>query len=188
MGTILLIVGSVLPLISSVVYVLSIIKGDTRPQRATRFLIALITGLSFFALWSAGDGYGMWLALVSFMQALAICVLAVKRGIGGHAPLDILCSVLCGIGLVAWWLTGESVVGLAAAIFADFVAIVPALVKTWRLPNTETWLFYGLDCAAGLCVLVAAPLDLLHSAYPLYIVFANAVFVWAILRPRALVH
>lgn len=184
MQQIILIVGAVLPLVSSWVYIASILRGHTKPQRTTRFLMALITGMSFFALLAAGDMSGMWLALTSFVQSLVIFCLALRWGIGGRNWLDVVCIVLCVTGIVAWLRADEPVVGLVAAIVADFIAIIPALVKTWRLPHTETVWFFVLDGLAGLLIIVAGPHDAFSLAYPAYILLANAIFVVAILRPR----
>lgn len=184
MQQMILIVGAVLPLVSSAVYIVSILRGHTKPQRITRFLMSLITGMSFFALWASGDVSGVWLALTSFAQALVIFCLSLRRGMGGKGWLDIICVALCVIGLVVWLGAGEPVVGLVAAIVADLIAIIPAFVKTWQLPHTETHWFYTLDGIAGLFIMVAGSHDAFSLAYPAYILLANAIFVVAILRPR----
>ena len=181
---ILIVVGALLPLISSIVYIVSILRGISKPQRTTRLLMALITGISFFALLAAQDTSGIWLALASFIQAVIIFWLTIKFGMSGHGALDAVCFVLCMIGLAIWLATGQSLIGLAGAIIADFIAVVPALVKTWRLPHTESWLFYALDCVAAVFIISAGPYSGANLAYPLYILVINAVFVFAIMRPQ----
>jgi hypothetical protein len=178
----LLIIGTLLPLVSGWVYIVSILRGVSKPQRMTRLLLAIITGLSFFALWIGGDTSGVWLALASFVESAMIYGLSFKYGMGGRDRLDIACMLLCIIGLIAWWVTGESLVGLIVAIAADCIAIVPSLVKTWRLPHTESWLFYALGSAAGIAIVAAGPHDLIALLFPGYIFLINAVFVLVILR------
>lgn len=172
-----LLAGVLLPLIGTVVYIRSILRGQSKPQRTTKLLMALITGLSFFALVIAGDSSGVWLALASFVQAVIVFGLSLRFGMGGREKLDIICFVLCSIGLVTWLITGESYVGLAAAIIADFIGIVPALVKTYRLPHTEIVSFYAIDTVASACILFAGAWTVQAIAYPLYLLLANAVFV-----------
>lgn len=186
MRNIYLIVGSLLPLVASWVYIASILRGASKPQRTTRLLLALITGLSFVSLWAGGDTSGVWLALISFVQAGVIYGLSLKYGMGGGDRLDFVCIVLCAVGVLAWVITGESVAGLIASIVADFIAIVPSLLKTWRLPHTEHWLFYGIDTVAAAFFIVAGPYDPLALAFPGYILLINAVFVVAIWRARLL--
>jgi hypothetical protein len=75
---------------------------------------------------------------------------------------------------------------LITAIVVDVIAVTPSLVKTWRLPHTESWLFYALDTVAAVFIIAAGPHDLLALLFPGYIFLINAVFVWAILRERLL--
>jgi hypothetical protein len=184
MKTILLIIGTLLPLYASAVYSVSIVKGATRPHRMTRFLLLVLTAVMTLSLRAGGDTSGVWLALVSFVQAVGLFGLSLWRGVGGRDRLDIACLVLCMAG-VAWWLLADLPwVGLTASIVADMVAMLPALRKTIRMPHTEIALFYGLDTLAGLLILVAGPFRLQAVAFPLYIALINMAFVVAIRWPR----
>ena len=180
----LLIIGSFLPLVSGLTYIVSIWRGNTLPQRMTRFLMLIITALMFGSLWADNDGSGVWLALVSFLQALCIWALTFKHGIGGKSRLDIVCLLLCGIGLGIWAITDEPWLGLVASIVADFIACVPSLVKTVRLPHTELMLFYALDAIAGVLIAAAGPFTARTITFPAYIVAINLAFVAVIAWPR----
>lgn len=180
----LLILGSLLPLVGTVIYIRSILKLESRPQRMTKFLLTLITGMSFVALLVGNDNSGVWLALSSFVQCFIIFFLSFKYGLGGFEKFDVFCLLLCLAGLITWAITGESHVGLVAAIFADLVGIAPALVKTWRLPYTEIWIFYAIDALASLLVIISGDIGLGSAIYPLYLFLANAAFVWIILFRR----
>jgi hypothetical protein len=181
MRNILLAIGSILPLASSGVYVGSIIRGKSKPHRMTRFLLALITGLSFLALYANHDTSGVWLALASFVESGIILVLSFKFGVGGWERLDYICLIICLAGLVVWGLTG-----LLAAIIADCVAIIPALRKTIRQPHTESWLFYALGVLAAAAIMIAGPYGWQSLLYPLYLFVINAVFVFVIWRGAGL--
>jgi hypothetical protein len=137
----LLIIGAGLPLVSTVVYVVSILKGRSKPQRMTRLLLLLIAGISFSALLAAHDRAAVWLALISLLQAMLIWALSLKRGMGGRDPFDLLCLGLCAVGLMLWFVSGESLFGLVMSIVADLVACLPSLRKTVRWPHTESCAF-----------------------------------------------
>lgn len=177
----LLFFGAILPLIGGGIYVASILAGKTRPQRMTRFLLFIITGLSTAALFANQDTSGVWLAVASFLQSLVICVLALKFGIGGTGKQDIICLLLCFLGIGLWLFTGEPLLGLLAAIAADFIAVLPALSKTIRLPHTEIWLFYAVDAVAAGLILVAGPYGWSDMLYPLYLMTINLLFVLVII-------
>jgi hypothetical protein len=180
----LLILGSGLPVLASLTYIISIVRGQTRPQRMTRFLLVIITLLMAASLWLAGDTSGVWLALVSFVQAVVIFGVSLKRGMGGTSRLDWTCLGLCLAGLALWLLAGWPWFGLLASIVADAVAMVPALRKTMRWPHTELTLFYAIDVFAGLAIVLAGPLTLQAIVFPAYIALINLVFVIAIRWPR----
>lgn len=184
MRTALLALGSLLPLVSAVAYIVSILRGNTRPERMTRFLLLVITGVMTASLWASHDTSGLWLALVSFLQSLFIWVLSFKWGMGGRDRLDIVCMGLCGIGVVVWLTSDQPWIGLAASIVADLIACIPSLRKTIRLPHTELMSFYLLDTLAGVAILLAGPFTLGAMVFPLYIAVINFAYVLAIVWPR----
>lgn len=185
MRPVILAIAAALPLLSGAAYIRSILKGKTQPERMTRLLLLVITALSTGALLAAGDTSGIWLAGASFVQALIVWLLALKRGIGGANTTDIICLALCFAGIGWWLVSGQSYIGLLASIVADFVAVVPALLKTIRLPHTELMLFYVLDAVAALMVLTVGPYSWRAALFPLYILVINMVFALAIGIPRA---
>ena len=185
MRTGLLIAGSLLPVSSALIYIISILKGKSKPQRMTRFLLVVITTVMTASLWAASDRLGVWLALVSWLQALCIWILSFRHGVGGGDRLDLICLALCVLGLGLWLLSSLPWIGLVASIVADLIASLPALRKTIRLPHTELALFYGLDAIAGVLVLLASLFNPGAVLFPAYIAAINFVFVVAIKWPRS---
>lgn len=104
---------------------------------------------------------------------------------GGWSKGDILCLFIAFIGIFLWQTTKQPVLALYSAILADFTGMIPALLKTYRLPHTETWIFYFLDVFAALFSLFALSVWTLEEfSYPLYIMIINAVMVLLIARPK----
>lgn len=181
MTQVLIILGTLLPVVSTVVYIASIARGVSKPQRMTRLLLMVISGLALVALVAGNSSVGgIWLAAASFVQAVIVWALSLKYGVGGKDRLDAVCFVLCAVGLVGWILTGESLVGLLTAIVTDLIAVLPSLFKTIRMPHTESWLFYALDTVASVFIMVATPFVLRDQLYPAYLLAINALFVGVI--------
>jgi hypothetical protein len=44
--------------------------------------------------------------------------------------------------LIIWRITNNSILGLVMSIITDFIAMVPTIIKSWVLPETEEWWFY----------------------------------------------
>jgi len=106
---------------------------------------------------------------------------------GGWAKTDILCLVIALAGIVVWKITDRPALGLYAAILADFAGMVPALLKTYRLPETEYWLSYIFDVAAAILTLFAIRnWGLTDFSYPLYLVVINALMLALTFRPKSI--
>lgn len=185
MRQLLLVSGSLLPLVSSVVYIASILKGKSRPHRMTRLLMVVIGVLFYGSLLAGHDTSGVWLALVSLVQAVIIWLLSLKWGMGGKDRLDFICLGLCVAGLGLWLVSGQSLFGLGMSILADLVACVPSLRKTICWPHTESAAFFLLDTGAGLLIVLAGPFTWRAVLFPAYIVLINALYVAVICWPRA---
>jgi hypothetical protein len=131
------------------------------------------------------DHSGVWLALTSCFQSIVLWILSLWYGIGSLFDyLDILCLVLCIGGVTVWLSSGQSLSGLLASIAADFIACIPSLYKTFRLPHTETITFYALDSIAGFCMLFSTSFTLQAAPFPLYIATINGAYVTTIIARR----
>jgi hypothetical protein len=179
-----LVAGTILPLISSIVYIHAILRRNVRPQRMTRLLMMVISALSFAALVISHDMPSSLLAFTSFLPAIVLWVLSIKRGIGGRDRLDFVCFALCCAGLVFWLLSGNSYFGLVLSVIADLVACVPSLVKTARLPHTELISYYFIDTVAGCFIALVAERSVNNLLYPLYLATINGAFAVVILWAR----
>lgn len=185
MPPLFVIISSILALISPLVYSAAILKGNAKPHRTTRLVLLIITTISTFALFAAGDRVAVWLAGVSMLQSILIFVLSIKHGMGGWSKLDILCLLIALIGIVLWRTTNNPILALYFSIIADFTGVIPSIIKTYRFPKTEVWSFFLLDVFAAIFSLLALQNWTLQDyAFPLYIFLINSVMVALIVSPR----
>ncbi|MBI4835687.1 MAG: hypothetical protein HY817_00345 [Candidatus Abawacabacteria bacterium] len=185
MQILFIVISSILALISPIIYARAILKGEAKPHRTTRFVLLIITALSTASLLANNNTVAVWLAGVSTLQAIIIFILSIKQGMGGWAKLDILCLVIALVGVVAWQTTNNPLIGLYCSILADFTGMVPALIKTYRLPKTEIATFFALDTVAAIFTLLATTIFSMENiAYPIYIFLINLVMCSLIVTPR----
>ena len=178
-------ISTLLAFISPFFYISAILKGKARPHRTTRIVLLTITILSTASLFAQHNTVAIWLSAVSMLQSIVIFGFSIKYGMGGWAKLDIACLVIAVVGIVLWKVTENPAIALYLAILADFVGMVPALVKTYRMPHTEIWSFFLIDTFAGVSSLLAvAKWTPEEYSYPLYIMVINFVMVLFILMPR----
>lgn len=185
MHSILIIISTILVLVSPLVYIHSILYGTTKPHRTTRFVLLVITSLSTATLWEARDA-AFYLAFASAVQALLVFALSIKRGMGGWSKTDIVCLLIALGGIVLWQVSDRPLLGLLASLVADYVGMIPAIIKTYKLPHTEDWRFFAIDTVAGFISIAALSSFTLYSlSFPIYIVLINALMVALIVWPRA---
>jgi len=145
----------------------------------------MTTTLTTLSLLAAHDHVALWLSVISTLQAIAIFSLSIKYGMGGWAKSDIVCMGLAVIGIVVWQVTKNPVYGLYFGILADFMGMLPTILKTYRYPETEMWQFFGIDALAGTFNFLAlssfAPATF---SYPLYLVFINGVIAILAIRKK----
>ncbi len=167
-----------LTLLSPVVYIQSILRGESRPHRTTRFVFLSITTLSTASLFANGSTVAVWIAAASTFQAFAIFGLSLRYGMGGRSRLDIACLAIAFAGIVLWQVTDDPGIAVAASILSDCVGAVPTFVKTWRMPETEAPLFYGIDAVSAVLILLAIRRwSVGEAAYPIYILLVNVSMV-----------
>lgn len=54
-----------------------------------------------------------------------------------------------------WYVTDNPLIALVSSVCTYTVAFFPTFVKTWKLPRTESWPFYGCDVLAASVTLMA---------------------------------
>ena len=171
--------------ISSLLYIVSMLKGKTKPQRVTRFVVFVTIFLGTFALYANHDWPTFWLNVVYCISNLLIFLFSIKYGIGGWAKTDIACLVISGIGIIIWQITSEPLLALFASIFANIIGNIPAILKTYKFPKTETWIYYFLGIFAnGIILFAQKSFEFGRYIFPVYIVFLNATFIFLILRGK----
>jgi hypothetical protein len=187
MKPVFIIISSLLALISPVIYARAILKGEAKPHRTTRLVLLLITALATASLFAQHDRVAIWLAGISTLQAILIFILCIRNGMGGWAKTDLICLTIALIGIVLWKTTDNPTLALYCSIGADFVGMIPALIKTFHLPETEIWQFYLLDVfAAGFSMLALKNWGIQDFSYPIYIFIINLVMVLFVIRPKLL--
>jgi len=179
----LILLSSLIALISPIIYARAIFRGEAKPHRTTRLVLLTITLLSTFALFAQHDTVAIWLSGVSALQAIFIFILSLKYGMGGYSLSDGACLIVAIVGILLWQITKNPAIGLYFAILADFTGMVPSLIKTYKMPHTEIYMFFLLDVFAALFSLLAVKQwTAAEVSYPLYIMLINLAMVVLVLR------
>lgn len=184
MQAILLFISAVLVAVGPITYAVSIIKGKTRPHRMTRFILAFVLTLNFVSILAAKSNLGAEVfAGITFLQALLIFGLSLWRGMGGTSVFDWTCLVIAMAGVIGWKMTGNPLLGIWFSVLADFSAYLPAIVKTYKFPDTESPWYYAFSGFAALLSMIAYKIDE-TSIFQIYIIICCVVMVGLIYRKK----
>lgn len=182
--TFLLALSVFVTVIAPITYIISIIKGKTKPHRMTRFILTFVLTLNLVSIVAAHGNLGaISLACIFFLQAIVIFLLSLWHGMGGSNVLDWVCLVVAFLGIIGWKLTGNPLLGVYFSILADFSGFIPAFIKTWKYPHTESHWFYSLGAIGAFLTLIAYGVNM-ASLFQIYIAIACTVMVGFIFRKK----
>jgi len=172
----LIVLGAYIP------YAIDIVRGRVLPARAARLMFVFLLVVTVLQQGQLHSGTLVAVTLGELMGSIAILSLALKRGVGGLSGLDKACYTLLVIDVVLWSLTGNALLALHLSVIADFIAFTPTLVKTWRLPQTETPLFFVAGAIGPMLnILGAGKYSYAVLLFPAYLVLINLIEVLLIL-------
>jgi hypothetical protein len=180
-------IAGVLSLAALPIYLRAILRGTTRPNRVTWWILALVSGMIATSSYASGTRDAIWLPIEYAASFIAIGLLSIRYG-DGAARLDTLDSV-CLTGALAsvavWWAFDSPQTALYMNIAVDFIAIVPTIKKAYVKPWTEdkaAWAIASL--ASFINVFAIEQWTFTISAYPLYLFVTNLLITGFVLRPR----
>ena len=180
-------VAAAASLIAALVYIRSMFKGQTKPNRVTWFMwsvapfIATAASLSSHVGWAVVpvfmSGFGPFLTFT----ASFFC----KRGYWKTVLFDYYCGILSGLALILWYLTKDPNLAIVFAMVSDGLAAVPTIIKGWRTPETESaWPFIVGVFTPITSFLVATTWSFSQLAFPTYLIAINILLTTSISKKK----
>ena len=184
------VLAGILQLVATAPYLRDILRGTTKPQRATWAIWATLSFVVLASQWASGATWSLALTIGQAVSCAAVFALSLRRGVGGVTRLELALLGVAALGVVGWLVAGDPVVATCSVVVADLIAVGLMLPKTYRQPGSETLATYAIGVVSTLFALVAvnstAPSLLI---YPLYILAADgAVVAVIVLRRRSLAY
>jgi hypothetical protein len=177
--------AALLAVIDTVPYVRDILRGTTRPQRATWVIWSVLGVAALAAQAASGPNWSLVMIGSEACVMVLIFVLAIPHGEGGLRPIDLTMLCLAGLGLVGWAIVDEPVVATMFVVVADAIGLGLMVPKTVRDPRSETLSTFVLASVSGVLGAIAVGrLDQALLLYPVYYALGNGVLATIIWTAR----
>jgi hypothetical protein len=175
-----------LSFLAFVPYVIGMVKGKNRPNRAT-WIIWTAVGVSLLASYAAtGARDTVWVAAANAVAFLSVLLLSIKYGVGGWSGFDAACLAGAAFGFGLWWWFASPLPTLFSGLFIDLVGALPTIKKIWREPDSEdltAWILFFV--ANAINILAIEDWGVVVASYPVYMTSITLFLVVEILIRRA---
>lgn len=177
--------AGILGIAAAIPYIYTILRGETRPERAAAIIWFMTSAIIFFSYWAVGAKESLWFALATFIVSFTTFVLSIRYGyrwIGRRDAPAILVALL-GAGL--WIVTGKPILALLLNVFVDAIGSILVVIKSHEAPITENILSWSIHASAALLAVVSVgKLDFTLLIYPAYTLIASAIIVGVLVVRR----
>lgn len=167
--------------ISFLPYLISIFKGQAKPERMSWFIWSILGGIAFSSQFTKGASSSLWLPGIQTLGDLLIFVLSIRYGMGGMMKRDKWALGIAIASLVLWYVTGQSSIALFSAILIDAIGTILTILKSYEHPTTEPISAWILTALGGLFAIFAVSgLNWVLLVFPLYTFIGNIAIVISI--------
>lgn len=179
------IVAGVLGVAAGIPYIYTILRGETRPERAAAIIWFITAIVVFFSSWAEGARESLWFALGTLIVAFTTLALSIRYGYrwAGRRDAPAIFIALLGVGL--WITTGKPFLALLLNVFVDALGSILVIVKSHEAPITENIFSWAIYAVASLFALMSVGrLDLALLLYPSYALIASIAIVGVVFIRR----
>ncbi len=184
----IVLVAAFASLLAAVVYIRSMFKGQTKPNRVTWFMWAVAPFIATGASVSSGVGWAVVPVFISGFSPFLIFMASFfsKRAYWKLSSFDYLCGVLSGVAVVLWGVTKDPNLAIMFAMGSDGLAATPTLSKAWRNPETESaWPFIVGIFSPLTSFVVANSWAFSELGFPIYLVLINILLVFSVVKGKS---
>ena len=185
----LVLVAAAATLVGSSLYIRSMFKGQTNPNRITWFMWSIAPFIATAAALSNNVG---WAVIPVFMAGFSPFLVFTasflnKKAYWKLSSFDYLCGALSGLAIVLWFVTNNANLAIIFAIVSDALAAAPTLTKAWHNPETESmWPFIIGVFSPTTSFLVITTWRFSEVAFPTYLIVINILLAFSMSKRKQL--
>lgn len=136
-------------------YIRDILRGSTKPDRASWLIWTLEYAALFGAQLGVGAAESLWLVGLQLLGVVTICTLSYRYGVGGFDKKNTLVLVSVCVVLGIWYLTRSADLTIILLIAVEAVGVALTMRKVYKQPGSETLVMWALIAVAGVIGIAA---------------------------------
>ena len=172
-------IAGAIAFLAYVIYIVSILRGKSKPNRATWWIWAFMGVVLVLSYQASGAENTIWVPFVEFLGPLIIAILSIKYGEGGiNNKTDIICLVGSFVSIILWIIFNNPVIALVTSLAVDSFAIIPTIKKSYLRPEGEDfWAWFGTGIADSLNFFAVEKFTFAILIYPIYMLTSDILLV-----------
>ena len=172
-------IAGAIAFLAYVIYIVSILRGKSKPNRATWWIWAFMGVVLVLSYQASGAENTIWVPFVEFLGPLIIAILSIKYGEGGiNNKTDIICLVGSFVSIILWIIFNNPVIALVTSLAVDSFAIIPTIKKSYLRPEGEDfWAWFGTGIADSLNFFAVEKFTFAILIYPIYMLTSDIIIV-----------
>ncbi len=181
------IVGAIIGSVGGLYYLYDTIVGKAQPNRITWLLWGIFPMVIFVAQRVQGVASISWTSFVAGFMPLLIVAASFfnKKAYWKSDPRDYYLMAAAVIGIILWAITDNPNLALLFSLLADILAAIPTLIKSYRHPQSESWIGYGISAIGfGISLLSVQVFNFENVTFAAYIFILNAALAVLAVRGR----
>jgi hypothetical protein len=173
------IIAGVIAFFAYIVYIISILKGGSKPNRVTWWIWAFMGLVLALSYQFSGASNTVWVPYVEFLGPFAIAVLSIKYGEGTlENKTDLYCLLGAVVSIMLWIIFDNPVIALITNLAIDSFAIVPTIKKSYLRPEGEDfWAWFGTGLADSLNMFAVERFTFAILVYPIYMLVSDLIII-----------
>lgn len=180
-----ILLSGLLIFLGNIPYIVSILRKETVPNRASWWIWATVNLLVLSSYVSMGNTAAIGIGIGGLIGQVIIAILSIRFGSGGVSRLDRTCILGAIVSALLWWLTSSALTAHILGIFMDFLGWLPTFQKTRVRPRSENlpaWIFWTVG--AGLSLFAIDAWTVSSALFILYIFVSNTIVLCILLHDR----
>lgn len=165
-------------------YIVSTLRGKTKPSRSTWWILTLVGSLIFLTSYTSGARESMWIMASYVIGPLIISITSLhpRYGYGEKLlPVDIVCLLWALLCAIIWLVFNSPIIAFLGSIILDAVGLIPTARKAYLEPDKEDAFAWSIEMVASIMNALGITIWFVSSnltwIYALYLLLGNGTIL-----------